>query len=152
MPTSQQLHPQTVLGFDVGGRRIGVAIGQALTGTASPLVTLQSIGGQPDWSAIAELISQWRPNLAIVGLPLHADGSESDSSRMANAFAQNLQNRFNIPVLLHDERLSSAEARSQLKEQRQTGRRRRTRKTDIDKMAAAIIVQSWLADNINPGE
>lgn len=143
--------PQTVLGFDVGGRRIGVAVGQALTATASPLATIQSVGDQPDWSAIAKLVDQWRPNRMIVGLPLHGDGSENESTRMARAFAQALSERFGIPVALQDERLSSAEARSRLKEQRQAGRRR-TRKTDIDKTAAAIIVQSWLAENINHGK
>lgn len=140
-----------MLGFDVGSRRIGVAAGQTLTGSASPLTTLQRIGNQPDWYAIAELISQWQPNLVIVGLPLHADGTESESTRMARAFAQSLQKRFNLPVTLHDERLSSAEARTRLKEQRQAGQRRRTKKTDIDKVAAAIIVQSWLTENINHG-
>ena len=145
--------PQTVLGFDVGRRRIGVAVGQAVTKSASPLATLPSIGDQPDWSAIAGLIGQWQPDLIIVGLPLHADGTESESTRMAHAFAQSLQKRFNLPVILHDERLSSAEARTRLKEQRQAGqRRRRTQKADIDKMAAAIIVQSWLAENISHGE
>lgn len=134
---------QTVLGFDVGRRRIGVAIGQALTGNASPLITLQSAVDHPDWAAIAELVREWRPDGLIVGLPLHADGTDSDSTRMARAFAQTLKERFGLPVMLHDERFSSTEARARLKEQRQAGRRR-TRKTDIDKAAAAIIVQSWL--------
>jgi putative Holliday junction resolvase len=147
---SPQRSHQIVLGFDVGSRRIGVAVGQTVTGSASPVATFQSAGGLPDWSAIGDLIGRWQPDLLIVGMPLHADGTESDSSRMAGAFAQALRERFALQVVLQDERFSSAEARSQLKEQRQAGRRR-TRKTDIDKTAAAIIVQSWLAENINHG-
>lgn len=142
---------QTLLGFDVGRRRIGVAVGQALTESASPLTTLQGAADRPDWAAIAELVRQWQPDGFVVGLPLHADGTDSDSTRMARAFAQALAERFGLPVMLHDERLSSAEARARLREQRQAGRRR-TRKTDIDKTAAAIIVQSWLAENINHGK
>jgi putative Holliday junction resolvase len=142
---------QIVLGFDVGRRRIGVAIGQALTGSASPLTTLQGEADRPDWTAIAELVREWQPDGLVVGLPLHADGTDSDSTRMARAFAQALTERFDLTVMLHDERLSSAEARARLKEQRQAGRRR-TRKTDIDKTAAAIIVQSWLAENIHHGD
>jgi putative Holliday junction resolvase len=139
-----------VLGFDAGTRRIGVAVGQTVTRSASPVATLQRAGDCPDWAAISELIDQWRPDLLIVGMPLHADGAGSESSRMAEALAQALRERFSIPVVLQDERLTSAEARSQLKLQRQAGRRR-TRKTDIDKTAAAIIVQSWLAEHSNHG-
>lgn len=138
----------TLLGFDVGSRRIGVATGQTVTGSASPVATLQRVGDKPDWASISELVDRWRPDLLIVGMPLYADGTESESSRMAKAFAQALRERFGIPVVLQDERLTSTEARSQLKQQRQAGRRR-TRKTDTDKTAAAIIVLSWLAENIN---
>lgn len=145
--------PKTLLAFDVGGRRIGVATGQTLTCDASALTTVVSSANSPDWTAIAKLVEEWRPDLVIVGLPLRADGSDSDSTRMAREFAKTFQERFTIPVTLHDERLSSAEARDRLRTQRRDGRlSRKTRKGDIDRLAAAIILQSWFDEQINHGE
>lgn len=139
---------RTVLAFDVGRRRIGVAVGQTLTGTASPLTTCTCPGDAPDWPAIDELVRQWRPQALVVGLPLRESGEESQSTATARAFAGELEQRFALPVALHDERLSSAEARGLIREQRRSGaRRRRSRKEDVDKLAAAVILQSWLNEH-----
>lgn len=143
-PNAGHSRPRTLLAFDVGGRRIGVATGQTLTRDANALTTVTSSADSPDWTAIGKLVEEWRPDLVIVGLPLRADGSDSDSTRMARDFARIFQERFAIPVIFHDERLSSAEARDRLRTQRREGQlSRKTRKGDIDRLAAAIILQSW---------
>jgi putative Holliday junction resolvase len=145
--------PKTLLAFDVGGRRIGVATGQTLTRDANALTTIVCSAHSPDWTAIGKLVEEWRPDLVIVGLPIRADGSDSDSTRMARDFAKVFQDRFAIPVTLHDERLSSAEARDRLRTQRREGQlTRKTRKGDIDRLAAAIILQSWLNEYFNHGD
>lgn len=136
---------ETILAFDYGKRRIGIAQGQTLTYTSSPLTTLTCQNGEPDWSAINKLIEQWQPNRLIVGLPLQKDGSESELSKAASQFADSLAGRTKLPVELHDETLSSYAAHDLLRQQRQSGsRNKRVQKQDIDQMAAAIILQSWL--------
>jgi putative holliday junction resolvase len=93
MPTPT---PQTLLGFDFGTRRIGVAVGQRVTGTASALTTLAARDGQPDWAEIARLIDTWHPDALVVGLPLALDGGHSDVTRAAERFARRLHGRFNV--------------------------------------------------------
>ncbi len=131
--------PRTVLGFDFGRLRIGVAVGQELTATAQPLVTLTARQG-PDWDAIARLIAEWRPQLLVVGLPRYADGGASDITRAALAFCRQLGRRYGLPVETMDERLSSHEAASRLAAR--PGRRRRT-PPGVDPVAAAVILESW---------
>src|SRR5512143_1222158 len=109
-------HPRTLLSLDSGTRRIGVAIGQELTGTARPLATLASRDGGPDWNAISELIEEWRPDALVVGIPYHMDGSEMELTRLATRFGNRLQGRYNLPVFAVDERLTSAEAEMLLRE------------------------------------
>jgi putative holliday junction resolvase len=138
-----------VLGFDYGERRIGVAIGQRITGTASPLTTLTSKNQHPDWEAIGRLINEWQPEALIVGMPYHLDGSETALSERINRFCRQLEGRFRLPVHQIDERLSSAEAERHLKLQRQQGRRKRIDKHEIDQLAAAIQLESWLAGEPN---
>ncbi|MCW8919020.1 MAG: Holliday junction resolvase RuvX [Gammaproteobacteria bacterium] len=133
--------PRTLLGFDFGTRRIGVAVGQELTRTATALVTLTSRDGGPDWAAIGRLIEEWQPAALVVGLPLNLDGSESESSRLARRFGNRLAGRYNLPVFTVDERLSSSEAEALLAE------RGRFDKADIDKLAAQLILQGWLEAN-----
>ncbi len=130
--------PRTLLGFDFGTRRIGVAVGQELTHTATALVTLNSPDGGPDWASISRLIEEWQPDALVVGLPLNLDGSESESSRLARRFGNRLTGRYNLPVFTADERLSSNEAEAILAEQGHF------EKADIDKLAAQLILQSWL--------
>ncbi|HSN16917.1 MAG TPA: Holliday junction resolvase RuvX [Gammaproteobacteria bacterium] len=138
---AQPLH-QTVLGFDFGLKRIGVAVGQTVTRSASPLGTTAVRGGEPDWEAIGRLISEWRPAALVVGLPYNMDLSEQEMTGHARRFAEGLAERFPVPVHTIDERLSSKEAEAQLKERRQQGRRRISRE-DIDGAAACVILESW---------
>jgi len=134
-------NPRTLLGFDFGTKRIGVAVGQELTRTATALTTLRSPDGGPDWAGISRLIKEWQPAALVVGLPLNLDGSESESSRLARRFGNRLTGRYNLPVFTADERLSSTEAEAILAEQG------RFEKADIDKLAAQLILQSWLEEN-----
>jgi putative Holliday junction resolvase len=129
----------TLLGFDFGQHRIGVAVGQELTGTATALVTLRSRNGKPDWDMIAELIRTWRPDALVVGLPLHADGSESGFTRNVNRFIRQLEDRYKLPVHPMDERLSSYAA-----VQREIEGGFELKSRGIDAVAAKEILQSWL--------
>lgn len=132
-----------VLGFDFGFRRIGVAVGQTTTHSARPLETI-SHGKKPDWLAIERLVSEWSPALLVVGLPLGAEGEETDMSRAARRFGVNLNKRFSVTVDYVDERLSSREAESRFIEQRAGGQLRRKDAAQLDAMAAQIILENWL--------
>ena len=134
--------PETAFGFDFGLKRIGVAVGQSLTGSASPLGVVAVRGGEPDWEALARLVAEWGPKSLVVGLPYNMDLSEQEMTQKARHFAQQLSERFPLPVHTVDERLSSREAEAALKESRQQGRRRVTRE-DIDGAAACVILESW---------
>ena len=129
---------QTLLGFDFGTQRTGIAVGQSITGTATALCTVNARNNQPDWDRISELIDDWHPDALVVGLPLHADGSDSGTTKAVRKFAQRLGERSRLPVHIMDERLSSHAAK-QLQNQDKAGR-----KADIDAIAAMIILQNWL--------
>jgi len=133
---------QQVLGFDFGEQRIGIATGQTITQSANPITTLSSIKNKPDWDGIEKLIKEWNPDALIVGLPFYLDGSKSDMTKRAEKFSRQLEGRFNLPVYTHNEALSSFEAESFLQ-----SKKKQHDKQDIDKIAAAIIVQSWLEQN-----
>jgi putative pre-16S rRNA nuclease len=139
----------TILAFDFGLRRIGVAVGQTITGSASPLDTLVCRQALPDYERIAGLVREWRPDRLVVGLPLAADGTASDMSRAAEGFARELE-RLGLPVDRVDERHSSLEAGATLKQARQAGSRGRIRRGDIDAAAAVVIAERWLHQN-RPG-
>lgn len=139
---------QTVLGFDFGLKRIGVAVGQSVTKSASPLGIVSVRDGEPDWEALGRLVREWHPAALVVGLPYNMDLSEQEMTHKARHFAQDLAERFPLPVHTVDERLSSREAEATLKERRQQGRRRITR-ADIDGAAACVILESWF--NSTPG-
>ncbi len=126
-----------IIGFDYGGRRIGVAVGERVTRTAQPLTTLVSRNGKPDWMAIQRLLEEWRPQRLVVGLPLHLDGEEQPMTEHARRFGRQLQGRFGLPVSYADERLSSIEAAQLLA-------RGAHDKGVVDKVAAQLILQSWL--------
>lgn len=134
---------QTLLAFDYGTRRIGVAVGQDLTRTASPLETITVTRSRPDWEAITRLIAEWRPGSLIVGIPYNDDGSEHVLTRAARRFGHQLQGRYQLPVHTVDERLSSHEAERVARAARGTGKRM---KQDIDKIAAQFILQTWLSE------
>lgn len=133
-----------LIAFDYGSKKIGVASGNNLIGTASPLRPLLCRDGQPDWQQMSALLDEWRPELLVVGLPLNMDGTESASSQRARKFARRLQGRYGISVVMVDERLSTREARSR------TGQRGPDPK--IDSMAAAVIAEGYLggADSVPP--
>ncbi len=130
---------RTLLGFDYGLKRIGVAVGQELTGTASALLTVPANDGKPDWDAISKLIGQWQPDEVVVGLPLNMDGSFHELSYRAQRFGNQLRGRYNLPAHFMDERLSSLDAERELK-----GQSHKVKAADIDKVAAKIILESWL--------
>jgi putative Holliday junction resolvase len=125
-----------LLAFDFGKKRIGVAVGQAVTGTATALRTIHCIGHRPDWDGIAEIIRTWCPETLIVGLPLTLGGDEREMTRAARRFGRQLAGRYGLPVHWIDERLSSVEASRHL--------RTRGRAGDIDREAARVILQTWL--------
>lgn len=127
----------TLLGFDFGPRKIGVAVGQTLTGTAAPLTTVRAQGQRPDWKRLEALVREWQPEAAVVGLPFHMDGREEDWSDQVRRFARQLNGRFGLPVHLVDERLSTHEARRQLG---------RAGTGTVDAHAARLILETWLAD------
>ena len=129
------------LGFDFGYKRIGVAVGQSVTGSAKPLKTEPAKEGVPDWRSIANLVQSWKPQALIVGLPTCIDGSEQYTTAAAKQFATELMTRFHLPVHLVDERLTTVEARAHLFEQ---GGYRKIKKTPIDSIAACIILEQWL--------
>jgi len=132
-----------ILGFDFGLRRIGVAVGQTATHTASSLETVGH-GREPDWVAIARLVKEWEPAMLLVGLPLGASGEETDMSKAARRFGAALQKRFSLQVAFADERLSSRAAGEQFAELRASGRLRKKDASQLDAMAARIILENWL--------
>jgi len=132
---------RTVIGFDFGLKRIGLATGQTITGTASPLTTLNSVDRSPDWRGIESQIREWRPDALIVGIPYLLDGNASEMTRAAIDFSRELEQRFKLPVFTIDESLSSYAAEEQLKQSMKLAKHN---KHEIDRMAAAIIVQRWL--------
>lgn len=138
-----------VLGIDYGTRRIGIATGNTLTGTARALETITH-DGDP-FERLAHLIAQWRPDHVVVGLPLAADGTETDSTRAARRFAAELAERHpGVSVSLHDERFSSRAAQARFVEARRSGQARRRDARKLDGVAAAVIVESWLAARAAP--
>ena len=131
--------PETLLGFDFGTRRIGIAIGQTLTASARPLTTLDTRNGKPDWEAIGRLIREWQPDRLVVGLPLHMDGTPHPMTEQARRFGRQLEGRYNLPVEWVDERLTSDAAERELPAQRDKGA--------VDALAAALILEDWLAQH-----
>ena len=137
---------QVILAFDFGLRRIGIASGDTVSGSAAPhssiLVSEQGI----DWPAIDRLLLQYRPDVLVVGSPRNADGSPGRMSVATDRFAAQLAARTGRPVQRTDEFSSSLEAGERLRTQRRSGqRRRRVQRGDIDSAAAAIILERWLA-------
>lgn len=139
----------TVLGFDVGARRIGVAVGSTFGHGARALAVVDVHGHGPDWPAVERLFREWRPDGFIVGDPMTLEGGAQDSRTRAHAFARELVRRYRLPVLLMDERLSSIEAAQRFAVDRAQGRKRRRDADALDAVAAAVIVERWLA---SPGD
>jgi putative Holliday junction resolvase len=132
------------MAFDYGARRIGVAVGQTTTCSASPAGVVQ-VRGKPDWSALERCLRDWSPSRLLVGLPYNMDGTDTVLTATCRAFADDLARRSGLPVELVDERLTSAAATADLREARRSGARtRRVRREDIDAHAARLILETWL--------
>lgn len=138
--------PGNILAFDYGLKRIGVAVGERATGSSSPLGSVRVTRRGPDWDTIGRLLDEWRPVLALVGVPRLPNGGEGSFAPAARAFARALGERFGVAVETADETLTSREARELLREQRRSGvRTRRLRQGDVDPVAAVLILRGWLA-------
>jgi len=136
----------TVPGFDYGARRIGVAVGNRVTGSARALEIVGNGANGPDLARIAALLREWRPDALLVGLPLTLDSGEQTNSQNARAFAEVLRERHALPVELVDERLTSRAAAERFAERRASGSVRRKHAAALDAIAAEIIVEQWLRE------
>jgi len=134
--------PLAALGFDFGTQRIGVAFGQSVSGSAQPVTVLKARDGIPDWKQLEKLISDWNPDVFVVGLPYNLDGSSSELLNRAVKFGNRLHGRFHKPICGMDERLSSQAAIDQVLEQQG----RRDEDMAIDHIAAQIILENWFAE------
>ena len=130
----------TVLAFDFGERRIGIAVGEHLINSANPLTTIDNESNEVRFAAITQLINEWQPKLLVVGLPLSLDGSETEVTQLCKKFARRLNGRFNLPVIMIDERYSSTEASQLLNE---NGIKGRAQKAMLDQVAAQTILRSY---------
>ena len=131
---------KTVIGFDYGTKSIGVAVGQAITGSASPLGSLKAVDGIPNWEQIGALIKEWQPNLIVVGLPLNMDGTEQEMTQRAKKFANRINGRFQIEVATQDERLTTTDAKARLFE---LGGYKKLTKDQVDSISAVLIIESY---------
>jgi len=137
---------RTILGFDFGTKRIGIAIGQELTASARGLTTLHNQKLEPDWESISRLIEDWQPALLVVGMPSNMDDSPHPLEETVRAFGDQLSERFDLPVEWIDEKLSSVEA-EEILAAGNFSKQRKQDKAEIDKLAAELILQSWLNNN-----
>ncbi|MBB1117101.1 Holliday junction resolvase RuvX [Stenotrophomonas sp. W1S232] len=134
----------TVLGFDVGSRRIGVAIGSAFALSARAIAVVEIPAAGIDWVALDRLLAEWRPQGLVVGDPLTLEGEDQPNRKRAHAFARQLLARYALPVVLVDERSSSIEAARRFAQQRAAGHKRRRDAASLDAVAAAVIIERWL--------
>jgi putative Holliday junction resolvase len=130
-----------VIGFDFGLRRIGVAIGQTITQTATPETIVKSKDGKPDWQHITELFERWKPVAIVVGLPMRLNGEEQALTQPARKFGQRLSGRYHLPVYYIEEQLSSIEAENRITKIKKSPQY-------LDDHAAQIILQNWLQSEI----
>ena len=137
----KEIGNRSLMGFDFGTRSIGIATGQEVTGTASPLTSLKANEGIPDWVQLEKLLKEWQPDLLIVGLPLNMDGTEQEMTVRARKFGQRLHGRFGFQVEFKDERLTTTEAKARLFEQ---GGYKALGKSRVDAVSAQLILESWM--------
>ena len=121
-----------IIGFDFGTSKIGVAVGQKITASATPIGKVSATNGKPDWSQLDSIVDEWQPCLFVIGLPLNMDDSKNDITRAAERFAKRLLGRYKIPFEMMDERLSTFEARQ-------------GKAQDVDAAAARLILETWLS-------
>lgn len=147
-PLQAKTPDATYLGFDFGNKKIGVAVGHLATGIASPLQTLRSINQNPDWNGIAKLVSEWRPAGLVVGISKQADGSDNLITPRMLKFCRQLEGRYHLPVFQQDETLSTFEAKHMLFDEINVSA---TKLWAVqDQLAAQLILQTWLNDNVMP--
>ena len=130
----------TVMAFDFGTQKMGVAVGQSLIESCNPLALFPMKDGIPNWDALHKVVQQWQPSVFLVGLPLNMDDSESPLSQRARKFARRLQHQTNIQTWMVDERLSTRTARDTLERLQHNGQ---GRKLNADSLAAALLIESW---------
>lgn len=135
---------QKFIAFDFGTTKIGVASGQKITATATPLAPLKAQTGQPDWQLMEKLLADWNPDALVVGRPLNMDGTVQELTRLAEKFAARLHGRFGLPVLMQDERLTTVDARSEIFSREGY---RGIKNRSIDSLAACLILESWFNNN-----
>jgi putative holliday junction resolvase len=143
LPILERSYPDitgTVMAFDFGEKRIGVATGETMLKVAHPLTTINAEENEAKFAQISELIKEWRPALLVVGLPMHMDGEAHLLTALSKKFAQRLEGRFNLPVVMQDERLSSVEAARNLNT---AGVKGIKQKAMLDAVAAQTILQSY---------
>jgi len=135
----------TVLGFDVGARRIGVAVGNSISMSASEVGVLDMLDAGPDWPRLERWLREWRPDALVVGDPIN-DGGDQASRQRARRFARDLVARYGLDVQQVDERASSIEAAQRFAAARKAGARKRHQASTLDALAAVVIVERWLAE------
>lgn len=143
LPITDRHYPDvsgTCMAFDFGEKRIGVAIGESVLKSARALTIIHAEKNTARFAEIAQLIATWQPNILVVGLPMHLDGNAHELTHFCKKFAQRLEGRFNLPVTMIDERLSSAEAKQRLQD---AGVSASQQKSKLDAVAAEIILQSY---------
>lgn len=140
MNKNTPLGQRSVMGFDFGKKYIGLAIGQEITGTATPLGSVKANDGIPHWEHIEKYLNEWQPDLLVIGLPLNMDGSEQALTQSARKFGNRLHGRFGLPIEFQDERLTTADAKAQLFAQ---GGYRNLKKDNIDAQSAVLIIESF---------
>jgi len=137
-----------VIAFDFGLKRTGVAVGNTVTGSATPECTLISKDKTPDWEGISKLFKEWQPSQIVVGMPTELDGSESHLKKRIDRFCNQIQGRYNVAVDQENEQFTSIEAAQRLKQLRQSGRKKKVSKEEVDKIAATIILENWMQRNL----
>lgn len=136
-----------VIAFDFGLKRTGVAVGNTVIGSATPECTLTSNDELPDWEGISKLFKEWQPSQIVVGMPIELDGTENPLKKRIDRFCNQIQGRYNIDVDQENEQFTSIEAAQRLKQLRQSGRKQKVSKDEVDKIAAAIILENWMQRN-----
>lgn len=136
-----------ILAFDFGLKRIGVAVGQTVTQSASPLKILPAKEGKPDWQQVAQLIDEWQPDCLVVGIPLTMTGDDTHATEPAKRFGGRLYGRFHLPVYGVDERLTSRAAHDSLEEKPWLNRKHHQA---IDDLAAKSILDTWMSQAGEP--
>ena len=135
---------KSIMSFDYGKKRHGIAMGQRITQTANGITCISAKDGKPNWDELDKIVQEWQPDAFVVGLPLNMDGSPSDMSKRANKFSNRLHGRYGKPSFTIDERLSTFAAKEQAKD---LGHRGHYKSDPVDEIAAQIILQTWLEEN-----